>query len=303
MNNNKGLIALAVVLGLALIGALIWGFNRKSQVETLSTEKAELTDEYEQMTALRDDLATQVDSLSLAYQDLASENTDLSGNLANTQQELQNAQNALARAKRNGAAEVNDLRAQIQELMNARSGLETSLVKLQAENDSLRMRTGVLELDLGNARSENETLANLNDAMQGEVQRLTLANFKATAFDVQLQQRNEKVTTRSGRARRIVVNFDLANVPEKYQGVRPVYLVITDENGNAINPTGATKATATVNGQSMDLLAQEMKEVNIEESQRLSFSHDLEDKLADGYYRVSVFTDIGLLGASNFRMR
>lgn len=160
-----------------------------------------------------------------------------------------------------------------------------------------------MEVDLGEARNENETLNRLNNAMQGEVERLTLANFKATAFNVELRQRNDKVTTRSGRARNIVVNFDLANVPEKYQGVRPVYLVITDENGNAINPTGATKATATVNGQSMDLLAQEIKEVNIEESQRLSFTHELDDKLDDGYYRVSVFTDIGLLGASNFRLR
>lgn len=303
MNNNKGLIALAVILGLALIGALIWGFNRSSQADTLASEKEELTNEYEQMTQLRDDLASQVDSLSLAYENLATENTNLSGSLANTQQELQSAQNALARAKRNSAAEINDLRAQIQELIEARSGLESSLVRLQAENDSLRTRTGVLEVDLGEARNENETLNRLNNAMQGEVERLTLANFKATAFNVELRQRNDKVTTRSGRARNIVVNFDLANVPEKYQGVRPVYLVITDENGNAINPTGATKATATVNGQSMDLLAQEIKEVNIEESQRLSFTHELDDKLDDGYYRVSVFTDIGLLGASNFRLR
>ena len=303
MNNNKGLIALAVVLALALIGALIWGFNRSSQADSLATEKAELTGEYEQMTLLRDNLAAQVDSLSLAYENLATENSDLSGNLANTQQELQNAQSALSRAKRNSAAEVNDLRAQIQELIDARAGLESSLVRLQAENDSLRTRTEVLTLDLGQARSENETLNNMNESMQGEVERLTLANFKATAFNVELQQRNEQVTTRSGRARRIVVNFDLANVPEKYQGTRPVYLVITDENGNAINPTAATKATATVNGQSMDLLAQVVKDVNIEESQRLSFAHDLEDKLSDGYYRVSVFTDIGLLGASNFRLR
>jgi chromosome segregation ATPase len=303
MNNNKGLIALAVVLGLALIGALIWGFNRQSQAETLASEKEELTTEYEQMTQLRDDLASQVDSLSVAYEDLATENTNLSGSLANTQGELQNAQNALARAKRNSAAEINDLRAQIQELIEARSGLESSLVRLQTENDSLRTRTGVLEVDLDQARNENETLAQMNEAMQGEVNRLTLANFKATAFNVELQQRNEKVTARSGRARRIVVNFDLASVPEKYQGVRPIYLVVTDANGNAINPTAATKATATVNGQTMELLAQEIKEVNIEESQRLSFTHELDEKLDDGFYRVSVFTDIGLLGASNFSLR
>ncbi len=302
--NNRGLAILAGVLGILLIGAIIWGFSRRSEAETLRAENTEVNEGLEAMTALRDQLASQVDSLSQAYQGLAVTNEELSGNLANTQGELEKAQQALSSAKRSGASQVNDLKAQIQQLMEARAGLEQSIAAVQMENDSLRNRLGVVETDLARSVEENQALANLNQAMQGEVDRLTLENFKASGFAVEMQQRRgEKQTAKSRRARRIVVNFDLPNVPEKYQGVRPIYLVISDEKGTPIQTANPIQARATVNGQPMDLIAVEAKEVNIGDSQRLSFTHELEDRLAAGYYRASVFTDIGLLGASNFRLQ
>jgi hypothetical protein len=53
----------------------------------------------------------------------------------------------------------------------------------------------------------------------------------------------------------------------------------------------------------MDILAVRGKDVNLTANQRLSFNYDLEDKLNGGFYRVSVYTDIGLLGTSSFRLQ
>jgi hypothetical protein len=53
----------------------------------------------------------------------------------------------------------------------------------------------------------------------------------------------------------------------------------------------------------VELIAARARDVNITASQRLSFTHDLEDRLRPGFYRVSVFTDIGLLGAASFRLQ
>lgn len=303
MDNKNALIGLAVVLGLALIGALIWGFSRNSKVNELSADNTEVTAALDEMTALRDDLARQVDSLASEYDILAVQNEELQGSLAQTQEALSNAQAAVDRARRNAAAEVNDLRVQINELMAARSSLESSITAIQAENDSLRLRTGVLETDLALSKEENQALENMNKAMEGEVRRLTLENFKASAFTVTPELRRGNATARAGRARRIVVEFDLSGVPSEYQGVRPLYLVVTDEKGTPIATENPVQATAMVNGQRMDLLAVEAREENIGESQRISFTHDLEDKLDSGYYRAAVYTDIGLLGAANFRLR
>ena len=57
-----------------------------------------------------------------------------------------------------------------------------------------------------------------------------------------------------------------------------------------------------VNGQTMPLNAVSGKEVNITSNQRLSFSHNMEDKLKPGFYRVAVYADLGMLGSANFRL-
>lgn len=304
MDSKKGLIILAAVLGLLLLLSLVFNFRQKGQSNDLQQENVETTEELSVMTQLRDDLARQVDSLSQAYQSLAYENESLQGSLSSAQNQLSQAESALSKAKRSSAAELNDLRAQIQELMSARANLEGSIVALRSENDSLRMRTGVLETDLARSAEENQQLASLNQSVQQEVKRLTLANFKASAFQVDVQQRSgEKVTARARSARRIVVSFDLSNVPAEYQGVRPIYLVISDTNGKPIPMENPIKATVSVNGQNTEIIAVQGKDVNVSGDQRLSFTHDLADRLAAGFYRASVFTDIGMLGASSFQLR
>jgi len=52
----------------------------------------------------------------------------------------------------------------------------------------------------------------------------------------------------------------------------------------------------------MPLNAVSGKEDNITSNQRLSFSHKMEDKLKPGFYRVAVYTDVGMLGSANFRL-
>jgi integrase len=138
--------------------------------------------------------------------------------------------------------------------------------------------------------------------MQSELKRLTLANFKASGFQVEVEARKPKATATAGKARRVKVSFDLVDVPQEYQGLRPVYLVITDDKGVPIQGSNI-QSKAVVNGASMDIMAVKAKDVNITATQRLSFTHELEEKLRDGFYRVSAFTDIGMLGASSFRLQ
>jgi hypothetical protein len=158
-----------------------------------------------------------------------------------------------------------------------------------------------LTTNLNEANKDNAALANLNRTMQEEVKKLTLNNFKASAFQVEVENPKSKLTVKSNKARRIVVNFDLTSVPDEYQGVRIIYMAITNDNGIPVPGSNISK-NIVVNGQSMPLNAVSGKEVNITSNQRLSFSHNMEDKLKPGFYRVAVYTDIGMLGSANFRL-
>lgn len=302
MKKDQALIAAVVILALALIGVGIWGFGQRNKNQQLSQENMDYSGEVSQLQILRDSLFQEVTTLESNYQNLSSENESLSGSLADTQKELSQKIQALNAAKSNSAKQANALRAEIQQLLSVKAELENSITRLQTENDSLKTRTGVLEQDLTLAEADKAALANLNRTMNDEVKKLTLANFKASAFQVELLQKNAKATAKSGRARQIQVNFDMTNVPEEYQGVRAIYLAITDERGTPIGGSSIAEKVV-VNGQSMDLLAVAAKEVNLGANQRLSFTHDLEDKLQTGFYRVAVYTDIGLLGSANFRLQ
>jgi len=308
MENNqnntakRSLIILAILLGLGTIGAGIWGFSQKKAVTELQSTNQAMKAELGGLADLKTELASQVDSLENAYQTLAGENQNLQGSLADAQSALSRKDAEIKATKTNRLSEVNGLKGEIQQLLAEKANLETVINDLQEENQTLKERTGQLERDLTVVRTENTSLGNLNKTMQSELKRLTLANFKASGFQVEVEARKPKATASSGKARRVKVSFDLIEVPQEYQGLRPLYLVITNDKGVPIQGSGI-QAKAVVNGSTMDLLAVKAKDVNITATQRLSFSHELEEKLRDGVYLVSVFTDIGMLGASSFRLQ
>ena len=306
MNAKNVLAVVAVVLALLLGYTAWWGNGLKGEKAGLIEKNERLSTEMSELVDLKADLETEVDSLQLAYEDLSFKNDSLQGNLSDALARVSRRDAKIKKiqtANKNVENELGSLRGQIQTLLNTKALLESNISALQAQNDSLRARTGVLEANLETASQENQALTQLNETIQGEVSRLTLANFKASAFRVEIERKKPKVTTKSRTARKIQVSFDLTNVPTEYQGLRPLYLVITDDKATPVQMETPIKAQVSVNGQATDILAAEAKDINITDSQRLTFGHELANKLKAGYYRVAVYTDIGLLGATSFRLR
>lgn len=300
-----GIIALLLLLG--LVGALVWGFGQSKEVKELQQQKAETTVELTQMTQLRNQLAEEVKALSAEYESVASDNESLEGQLTTAQQELRRVQRAFDKSVATNANDKKvayEMRKQIEDLIMVRSDLERSIQVVSAQNDSLRSLTTVLRNQLGASQDENRQLTEIKDRMESEIKDLTLKNFRASAFQIDLLRRNgEKVTTKGSRVKKIVVSFDLTSVPEEYQGVRPLYLVISDQTGTPIGGTNTIPVKAIVNGTTTNLSPVLTKDFNIEESQRLNLIYEVGDKLQSGHYQAKVYTDIGLLGASSFQLR
>ena len=306
MDGKQGFNLLAIILTILLLLIGGWGYWQNSSKRSLEVENDRLEKELEDLIDLKEDIASDVDSLENKLAVLTEENATLQNSLDDAASQIAR-KNAAVKANEQkvvaSAKEINNLRAEIQGLLESKDELEISIEELQFENDSLKTLAGVLKKDLTKARKDNQELANMNRAMEEELQRLTLSNFKATAFQVEIERRKPKVTSKSKLARRILVTFDLTNVPEEFHGVRPVYMAITDRNGNPIKTQNPVQATISVQNQNMELIAVKSQNVNVTNSQRLSFKHDIDPRLSEGYYRVSTYTDIGLLGSSTFRLR
>lgn len=310
MNSRNVLAIVAAILALLLCWTGYKSYSLSGQVTKLEMENKSLNEKVGNLETLKSDLQTQVDSLESQYNALNEENAALATTVEEEQARVRRRNRTIKKLKAASATQEStatdntNLQSQISALLDAKSQLEANINDLRTENTALKEKLGIAEASLTKVKDDNTALDALNKTMQSEISKLTLANFKATAFQVEVEKRrNEKVTSKSRRARSIKASFDLTNVPAKYQGVRPIYMVISDENSNPIYLETPIKATVRVNNSDNQIIAAEKKEINIKENQRVSFNHKLGKRLKKGYYRVIVYTDIGVLGASTIRLR
>jgi len=306
--------ALNIVIGLLLLAAIIGlGYCNHTakqaydkQLASVNAEKSTLQGEINDVKGLKSNLEAEIAELQSKFSDLAEENQSLKGSVADAKAEVRkrNASINLLKEEMVGKdGEMASLRSQLSSLLAVKGQLESEITSLKSENDALKQENQKLASDLATTREEKAELARLNATIQDEVAALTLDNFKANGFTVEVEKKNTKATAKSRWAKTVKVSFDLVAVPEKYQGLRDIYLVITDESGIPIKKANPIATTVSLNGQDTDIMAVSKQNIDISESQRLSFNHLLEERLAKGFYRASVYTDIGLLGASSFRLR
>lgn len=98
----------------------------------------------------------------------------------------------------------------------------------------------------------------------------------------------------------------MTNLPSNKKGEYQVYLVIKDAQGIPVkvaNPINVTIKPDT-GGKSEPIIAQQAIKANLFDQNRLQFKINPEEKnLHQGYYRATIYTDWGLLGAAQFQLR
>lgn len=301
-------IALGILILLLLLAGF-WAFRLNSSNKKMKAENQQLNAEFDELTNLRKDLEREVDSLELAYTDLAAENDSLAfiAGEAEARIRRQNSSiRSLSKENEEGKQamiEIRNMREDLSRLTSEKSDLLASMQSLQDENAELKAQLGALTEEVSSERAKNVALSGRALQLEEEIDRLTNAVYKASAFRVELEKRNTKATAKSRKARRMKVSFDLLNVPPKYQGTHPVYLVVTNEQGTPVKEDNAIPAKINSNGQIQSIQAVKQQDVNIAANQRLSFTHEFDERLERGYYKVLVYTDTGLLGGSSVRVR
>jgi len=304
-NQNSRAYGIVIALLLLLAGGIGYFFWQKSQKFLAESERIEL--EKKQLEAEKIGIEQSLDSLSTAYSDLRTENETLKGTVTSTAAQVEQKESVIKQIKAESAKDVQNLRQQVAALQKVKIEFETIIATLRGETEQLKAENARLS-------DENTTLKGEKTELTGQVQGLAKqleeqirktqsATFKATSFRVSLSRKNEsKLTVKARRVRSIDVSFDLVDVPQTYQGPQKLYMVITDEKGNPIASDNPTKATVYAPTGAVEILAQEVKGVALEGTQRLAFSHKFDDRLKSGNYVVAIYCDKGLLGASSFKL-
>jgi len=304
-NQNSRIYSIVISILLFLAAVLGWFFWQKSQ--TYKAENALIEQERLTLEVERTRIESELDSLSGAYSDLRTENESLQGRVTSTAAEIQKKEVQIKSIKAQTSKDVQSLRAQVTELQRVKTEYETIISVIQTENEQLKTENLSLKEQNSQLKGEKQQLSgqvtDLGKQVEEQIRRTQSATFKATSFNVKLERGNDKSTVKAGKAREVNVGFDLADVPPMYQGPQKLYMAITDDKGNPIGTANPIKATVYAPTGPVEIIAQQVKQVNLETTQRLSFVHKLDDKLKSGNYVVAIYCDKGLLGASSFAVR
>ncbi len=299
MSDNTTARAYGVIVTLLLLlsAALGWFFWQKSQTIQSQSQQLELMRDSLLQEKFR--IEMELDSLANSYAEALTENTYLQGRVSTTAHTVQQKEVLIRQLKSSNTKELKDLRIQIDQLTTLKTEYETIITVLRGENDQLRTENQRLTGENVQLRGEKDRLSK---QLEDQVRQTQTAAFKASAFRVELQRKTDKLTSKANKTREITVSFDLVDVPANYQGPTKLYMVITDEQGTPITSDNPVRATVYAPTGPVDISAQEVKQVILQSTQRLSFTHELEDKLKSGNYIVAIYSEKGLLGATSFRL-
>ncbi|MBK9337059.1 MAG: hypothetical protein IPM98_10925 [Lewinellaceae bacterium] len=297
-NTNSRIYGIAVTILLLLSAALGWFFWQKTQ--TIQGESKQKQAVLDSLTQVKLNITRELDSMSLAYSSLRTENENLQGRVTNTAALIEQKEIIIKQIKSEAVKNTSDLQKQVADLQKVKTEYETIITVLRQENQQLRETNERL---VGENTQLQGQVTDLAKQLEDQIRKTQSATFKATSFRVEVERRNDKLTARARQARELLISFDLADVPQAFHGPQKLYLSITDDKGTPIMSKNPIKATVAAPTGPVEILAQQVKQVVLETTQRLSFSHQLEDKLKSGNYVVAIYCDRGLLGASSLRLR
>lgn len=303
-NPNSRVYGIVVTFLLILSAILGWFFWQKSRTMISESQERQVT--LDSLNLVKADIEQELDSLSLAYSNLRTENENLQGKVTSTAALIEQKEITIKQIKSASAKTLDELREQVANLQRTKTEYETIITVLRQENAQLKEENERLTGENAQLKGEKEQLSgqvtDLAKQLEEQIRKTQSATFKASSFRVEVERRNDKQTTKARRARELLISFDLADVPQPYQGTQKLYMVITDDKGNPIAAKNPTKATVYAPTGPVEIMAQQVKQVALEGTQRMSFVHQLEDKLKAGNYVVAIYCDKGLLGASSFRL-
>jgi len=303
-NQNSRTYAIVVTVLLLLAAGLGFFFWQKSKNYLAENEKMEK--ERVSLEAEKTQITTSLDSMTNAYSALRTENESLQGRVASSAQQVQEKEVVIRTIKASTVKDLQSLRAQVEELRKTKIELETIITGLRLENEQLREQVTQLTAENGQLKGANTDLTgqvqDLAKQLESQIKKTQSATFKATSFSVQCERRGDKLTTRAKKAREIFVSFDLADVPQAYQGEQKLYMAMTDGNATPILSKNPVKTTINAPGGPVDITAQETKEVNLTSVQRVTFGHKFDERLKPGNYVIGIYCERGLLGSATFRL-
>lgn len=275
------LAAVAAVLLVALI--VVW-LREHSLVSELQIEKQDLT---EQIVALQSD-----------YESLSSDYDAINMQLDSSREEVAQ---LIERIKETDATNRTKMRQYEKELGTLRSIMRNYIVQI----DSLNNLNEQLTIEAASARREAAVSKARNKELTAQVEDLSGqvaagSVVKARGISLTAYTSADKVTDRSSRVARMLVNLSLIENELATRGPLRVYVRVTDPNGQLL--LDGTGASFVIGGETMEATAS--REVDYEGAEvDMSIYVNNIPSYSKGVYTVTAYTEQTQLGSAEVFLR
>lgn len=322
------LFVLTLGLGIAVFLLLNWGFTLTEEKHQVYQENQVLAQQISALDELKNDLKEEVDTLMSMYGQVSKEKEYLERLLRKSKRKLTSTNNEFQQFRMESATAIQSLKESIHRLVKAKSTLETTIQATEKANNTLLDQAGIDRAVFKKIMYASEDQAVAFKALQREFamvkekreeaarERVVKAikvksnqrpksinrkTLRATSFRTETEMRSGKITAKAKRVRRVVVSFDLQNVPKEQLGEQELYLVIKDTKKKLLDKNAPT-VKVRIKGLLQEKRVIKTKKVVLENQQRVIFRFDVLERLEAGYHKVEVYAKSGLLGKTSFRV-
>lgn len=304
MSNRNKIIAGSLLLLVIILGGIM--LNRQTK---LKEENKQLTVEVDALQQEKVKLLAELDGLNAAFESEKNRADSLSTVLADAQSEIARRNAAAKKIKQQHTTDMATLKQEIEHLKLLKSESEGLIAELRKENENLLAQNAALNETVQQVQFENselnekgQALAVSNKELEKSVAKLKAATVKATDFQVTVNKKSGKTTAAAGKAKSISVSFEMNKVPVEHQVAQTLYLVITDDKGTPVKVGNPIRARLQVDGKPVEIEAQQEQKVKLGANQQIEFEQTFDEKIKAGNYKVSIFSEMGLLGSSKFTL-
>lgn len=326
MMKLNGFAVLSLGLVMAILLLTHWGLKVKEEKIIIQEEKQQLSKEITALEELKYSLQVNVDSLMGVYGKVVKENELLKKLLYHTNTKLIKDKYDFNEFRLESATAIHSLKESVQRLLKAKSTFENTIQATEKENELFLAQAGIDRLTFDEILFTSDepevvfqelqeeytyVVTNKKDVEANARLRRIRANQKpraidkktlrATAFRTELERNGGKATIKGKRVKRILISFDLDQVPDEYLGEQELYLVIQDERRQIIYDNGKM-AHVSIKGLMRSMKVVQTKVDTLEKKQRITFDFEVKRKLGKGYYLSYVYAKSGLLGKTSFRV-
>ena len=289
---NKKIIGVLIILGLLLIGGIIYlSLNLNKQKEEnkamqglAELDKKEMENEYQQFANQYSEMKTQVNNDSIVAQ------------LTAEQEKMQRLLKELRHVKSSDAQEITRLK---KELVTVRSVLRSYVIEIDSLNRLNQNLTAENTRVKGQYQDATRQIEGLNTERASLSEKVAIASqLDAISINMTALDKRQKSTNKIDKCKNLRVSFSIAKNVTAQNGMKTTYVRITTPTGTNLNGGG----TFNYENRSLECSMKKTVEYGGQETP-VTLYWNVTQALVGGTYKVSVFADGNIIGTKNFTFR